>query len=107
MAIIPISDDDASIPELTISGPEIAQRENIGQLSFRVSATTNPQRPIALRFTPSEQGGDFMASETEVTTTIPSFIFSADDNGLFFAEFNIPIVNDDTPEPDGVIQSNA
>ena len=42
VASIQIGDDDASIPELTISGPTTSLRENVGQVSFTVSATYQP-----------------------------------------------------------------
>ena len=104
VASIQISDDDASIPELTISGPVTALRENVGQVAFKVTANVNPQRSIELRYTPSETGGDFLHAETEDTMTIPGFTFTPDDNDLFSAEISVPIVNDETPEPDGSIQ---
>ena len=99
-----ISDDDASIPELTLSGPTTVLRENVGLVSFKVSAMTDPQRPIELRYTPSESGGDFLDSETENIKTIPNFLLTVDEDGQFSAEIQVPIVNDEIPEPDGVIQ---
>ena len=104
VASIQVSDDDALIPELTISGPVTAIRENVGQVAFKVIANVNPQRSIELRYTPSETGGDFLNSETENTMTFSGFTFAPDDNELFSAEINVPIVDDEAPEPDGSIQ---
>ena len=104
VATIQISDDDAAIPELTISGPVTPLQENVGQVSFRIFASEDPRRPIELRYTLSETGSDFLNDEIEKTVMIPNLIFVDDEDGQFFAEINIPIVNDEDSEPDGAVE---
>ena len=78
-ASVHVSDNDATnIPALTIAGPTdpIFEGVNGGSAVFTITANVNPERTIDVRYTPSESGGDFLASDVENVTTSATLDFT-------------------------------
>ena len=75
MAQVHVSDDDATIPELTIAGPSGDVFEGFDAV-FTITANQVPGRKIDVNYTLSESGGDFLASDVEGVTQISTLEFT-------------------------------
>ena len=78
-ASVHVSDNDArNIPSLTIAGPTDPVFEGYqgGSAVFTITASVNPERTMDVRYTPSESGGDFLASDVEDVTTFATLDFT-------------------------------
>ena len=90
-ARVHISDDDATIPELSIAGPGTPLFESDSAV-FTITANSDPERIMDVYYTPSESGSDFLAADIDGVTQIASSLdFTGDDQT---ATITIPIEDD-------------
>ena len=109
-ARVHVSDDDATIiPELTIAGPSGTVYEGFDAV-FTITANQTPDRMIAVNYTLSESGGDFLASDLENDTQISTLEFigavqipGADPDPTATATISIPLEDDDVFDTPGSI----
>ena len=96
-ASVHVSDNDATMPKLSITGPSVTVYEGVDSTAeFTITATADPGRTMDVRYTPSESGGDFLASNVEdVTVTASSLNFS---NSSLSDSISIPIEDDNVFE---------
>ena len=108
-ARVHVSDDDATIPELTLAGPSGTVYEGNNAV-FTITASQEPNRMIAVNYTLSESGGDFLASDVEGVTQVSTLEFigavqipGADPDPTATATISILLEDDDVFETPGSI----
>ena len=104
-ASVKVIDDDSVIPVLAITGPSGEFPESVESVEFTVTAyedqtkntSINPGRTITIQYTPTEvAGGDYLATATEVATTI-ELSFTGEKDGNWTSTISVPIAgNTDT-----------
>ncbi len=106
-ATIIVIDDDSAVPVLTISGPTGPVFENVGQITFTLTASEDPGRSLVVYYTPSELDvtgvGNFLDDDIEKKQSTTALNFMGDGNGNQVSTFTVDLEEDDTPEGSGEI----
>ena len=104
-ATVKVSDNDASIPTLSIVSPTNPQAETANFVEFAVIADVNPGRPLSVRYTPTNIDFDnFLATTSgEAIITEPAIEFSDDGGSIFTGTIRVAIDDDSVSESTGMI----
>ena len=102
-AMIIVIDDDALIPELSISGPVDPIFEDAGPITLTITANMNPGRTLVVDYTPSDDAGDFLADAVEEKQSTSALTLTADGTGNFMSTFVVALMDDNDPEISGEV----
>ena len=98
-----VADDDAPIPELSITDNPTRVLETVGEVSFTVTASEAPGRNIWVNYTPAEiSPGDFLTDAVAQSTK--ALLEFRDDAGTSKSSITVALDDDNVAEQTGMIQ---